>query len=281
MAKCRPAPLGSDPSGSTVVRAAAACPIPLISAVGHETDVTLIDYAANRRAPTPTAAAELAVPARADLLAELAHQSARLLGGLNRLQQERRLRLSRAEAGLLDLPSLIGHARQRLDDRSERLWRALPNLVHRRRSELDRCGHLPPPRDVIASRRATVALLDVRLAGAVRHALGDCRSSAGRVLARLSPASLSASLREVRARLHGLGARLESVSHEAVLKRGYAMVFDRAGHPFTTASAINPGVKLSIRFADGRVDAVASGRPRADTPDRSAPEDTPQSTLPL
>ena len=89
-----------------VLRAVAACRIPLISAVGHETDTTLIDFVSDRRAPTPTAAAELAVPARADLLADLEHKAARLIGGLNRLAQERRLRLSRAERGLPDLPAL-------------------------------------------------------------------------------------------------------------------------------------------------------------------------------
>ena len=112
-----------------VVRAAAACRIPLISAVGHETDTTLIDFVSDRRAPTPTAAAEMAVPARADLVADLEHKAARLIGGLNRLAQERRLRLSRAERGLPDLPALLGTARQRLDDRIERLVLALPNLV--------------------------------------------------------------------------------------------------------------------------------------------------------
>ena len=104
-----------------VVRAVAACRIPLISAVGHETDTTLIDFVADRRAPTPTAAAELAVPMRADLVADLEHKAARLIGGLNRLAQERRLQLSRAERGLPDLPALLGGARQRLDDRAERL----------------------------------------------------------------------------------------------------------------------------------------------------------------
>src|SRR5438270_1646160 len=91
-----------------VVRAAASSPIPLISAVGHETDTTLIDHAADRRAPTPTAAAELAVPARVDLIADLQHKSARLTGALNRALQQERSRLDRAERGLPDLESMLG-----------------------------------------------------------------------------------------------------------------------------------------------------------------------------
>src|ERR1700677_3133923 len=94
-----------------VVRAAAACRIPLISAVGHETDTTLIDFVSDRRAPTPTAAAEMAIPARSDLIADLAQKAARLIGALNRLAQESRLRLSRVERGIPDLPALLGSAR--------------------------------------------------------------------------------------------------------------------------------------------------------------------------
>ncbi|TMJ42112.1 MAG: exodeoxyribonuclease VII large subunit, partial [Alphaproteobacteria bacterium] len=104
-----------------VVRAAAASAIPLISAVGHETDTTLIDYASDRRAPTPTAAAEMAVPVRLDLVADLGNKSARLAGGLARLFDQRRLHLSGLARGLPDPGDLIGAATQRLDDRAERL----------------------------------------------------------------------------------------------------------------------------------------------------------------
>jgi exodeoxyribonuclease VII large subunit len=268
-----------------VVRAAAACRIPLISAVGHETDTTLIDFAADRRAPTPTAAAEIAVPARVDLVADLEHKAARLIGGLNRLTQERRLRLSRAERGLPDLPTLVGGTRQRLDDRAERLALALPNLLHKRRGALDvavrRLPNLPAVvagfrervrergnrlvvalPNVVARRQAKLALCGQTLIARLRHAVAGIHNRAGRTLGRLSDAPLHAKLRESRAHLTGSVARLESVSPLAVLQRGYALVSDAAGRPLTSAAKVSPGARLRLRFSDGEVGATA------DKPDR-------------
>ena len=268
-----------------VIRAVAACRIPLISAVGHETDTTLIDFVSDRRAPTPTAAAELAVPARADLVADLEHKAARLIGGLNRLAQTCRLRLSRAERGLPDLPTLLGGARQRMDDRAERLVMALPNLLARRRTALDaverRLPDLPAmltsgrervqERGVrlivalpnfVARRHGALDLCGQKLTAGLRHAVSGIHNRAGRTLGRLSAAPLRASLRETRARLEGTAARLESVSPLAVLQRGYAVVSDAAGHPLTNAAAVGPGARLRLRFADGEVGATA------DRPDR-------------
>jgi exodeoxyribonuclease VII large subunit len=313
-----------------VVRAAAACRIPLISAVGHETDTTLIDFASDRRAPTPTAAAEMAVPARWDLVADMEQKAARLIGALNRLTQEKRLRLSRAERGLPDLPSLVGGARQRLDDRAERLVMALPNLVERRRSTLtaverrlpdfpvilqgwrerlrdrDARLHLALPNllakrrtdltaverrlpdmrsmlrslrervqdrsarldlswpTVLASRRSCLEVCGHKLVACLRAAVFRIHNNANRMLGRLSDAPVRASLRESRARLEGMAARLESVSPMAVLQRGYALVTDSAGHPLTSAAAVKPGARLTLQFADGEVRATADGARKAD-----------------
>src|SRR5437660_1246681 len=114
-----------------VVRAAAASVIPLISAVGHETDTTLIDHASDRRAPTPTAAADMAVPVRLDLRAEMAAKSGRLSFGLARLFSDRRVRLEGLARGLPDPLALIGAKAQQLDDRSERLGFALTSRLRR------------------------------------------------------------------------------------------------------------------------------------------------------
>lgn len=259
-----------------VVRAASACRIPLISAIGHETDATLLDLVADRRAPTPTAAAEMAVPVRMELLADLTHKAARLSGGLNRLATERRVRLGRAERGLPDLPALIGTARQRLDDRAERLRIALPNLVSARRATLLRAERRMPdmPR-ALAAYRQTLSERGNRLASAlptylhrrqgglelcgqkldagVRHAVAGVHRRAGRTLERLTQAPIRACIRHLVAKIEGLGARLDSVSPLAVLERGYALVTDPSGHALTSAAMVRPGAALRLRFADGEV----------------------------
>ncbi len=266
-----------------VLRAAAACTIPLISAVGHETDTTLIDHVSDRRAPTPTAAAELAVPSRVELAADLQHRAARLHGALNRLTQEQRLRLQRAERGLPDLPALLGAARQRLDDRAARLDLTLPNLLARWRAALDRAGHGLPDLPallanagrllddrvlrlrlalpaLVATRTAALGLGAARLGSAWRHAVSGRAALAGRTLPRLTDAPVRARLREARARLEGLAARLDSASYESVLARGYALVSDGAGTPISSSRAVRSGMELRLRFADGEARAVAGGK---------------------
>ena len=265
-----------------VLRAAAACRIPLISAVGHETDTTLIDFVSDRRAPTPTAAAEMAIPARADLLADLAQKVARLAGALAQVARALRLRLLRAERGLPDLPSLLGGARQRLDDRGDRLTMALPNLLDRRRAALGSAGGRLPDlpaligaarervRDrggrlvlalpnLVTTRRHALGLAEQRLLSGLRQAVGSVHQRAGRIVGRLTDGLPRAALREARSRLDGSAGRLESVSPLAVLARGYALVTDPGGTPITRAVGVKPGTRMRLRFADGEVKATADG----------------------
>ncbi|GGC32302.1 exodeoxyribonuclease 7 large subunit [Siccirubricoccus deserti] len=256
-----------------VVRAAAESPIPLISAVGHETDTTLIDFASDRRAPTPTAAAEIAIPARADLLADLAQRQARLLQLGRAITERARRRLMMAERGLPDLPNILGALRQRLEDRGERLGIAMPALLERRRAALGRIApKLPHPREQIAARRAALAMLAARAETAWHRA--QARRKAAAPLARFSATPVQALLREKRVRLEGLAARLGSVSYQAVLARGFALVQDAEGAPLTTAAAVPPGGHLTLTFADGQIGATADGakptRRKRDMPSQGA-----------
>ncbi len=159
-----------------VVRAAALCPIPLISAVGHETDTTLIDHVADRRAPTPTAAAEMAVPARVELAAGIVRLGASLTSCAQAVLRHRRVDLERAARGLPDLPGLLGLARQRTDDRGERLRLALPNLLAQRRTALERAERmLPDPRTLVRQGRHDVNLAAAHLNAALPGLLGLAR----------------------------------------------------------------------------------------------------------
>ena len=224
-----------------VVRAAAASAIPLISAVGHETDTTLIDHAADRRAPTPTAAAEMAVPVRLDLVAELSGKGQRLAAALARHFGECRLHLAGLARGLPEPRDLIGIAAQRLDDRVERLGLAI-------------AGRLSAARQRLAAARLRPEALAVEL-GHARARLGD-----------LAPRLAAACGRTLAARrdaLDNFAGRLAShvTGHENVLKRGYVVV--RAGrHIVTAAAEIGPGADLDLEFHDGRVNVTAGGRKR-------------------
>jgi exodeoxyribonuclease VII large subunit len=247
-----------------VLRAAAACRLPLISAVGHETDTTLIDFVSDRRAPTPTAAAEMAIPPRSELLADVAQKHARLLGAVARATNERRLRLNTASARLPDLPNLLGNARIKLDDRAQRLALALPNLLAARRTALVSVErHMPDPRVLIAARAGALNLLALRHRNGLLPFLHKQRTIAAAQLARFSAAPLAAKLREARARLEGFAARLDGASYQAVLARGFALVRDRTGKPVTRASEIRPHAKLVLRFYDGetRITADAGASP--------------------
>lgn len=252
-----------------VVRAVASMPCPIITAVGHETDTTLVDFASDLRAPTPTAAAELAVPSRAELLADVEGWGARLTQlALARLR-DGDLRLERAARRVPDLPAIVGTLRQRLDDRGERLRAALPALVTARRVRFARAV-VPNPRNRLTAALGALALIDGRVRSAYRSVV---QAKAGEpALARLSASPVLALARERRARLAGLSSQMEALSHARVLLRGYAMVGRGEGQPVTSAAQVAPGEALTLCFHDGEVRARAEGGGAESSDPERAPE---------
>ena len=272
-----------------VVRAAAESRIPLISAVGHETDTTLIDFASDLRAPTPTAAAEKAVPVRADLLVTVADASARLVGAATRGLNDRRNRVEGLSRALPHPRAIIEDCIRRIDDRSERLRLALPNMLHRRSAELDRlAAGLKHPRELLADRRHALENTATRLRFAMSTVLATEKAKAERQRLQLDQAAerlgpgMARLLAERGQRLESLGKLLESCSYRKVLERGYAVVRDSAGHPVSSASAAAPGSAMNVEFSDGSVAVHVDGQippPKAERKPGRAKDDRQGSFL--
>ncbi|MBN9669004.1 exodeoxyribonuclease VII large subunit [Roseibium aggregatum] len=267
-----------------VVRAAADSRIPLISAVGHETDWTLIDLAADVRAPTPTGAAEIAVPVRAELMAMVDDRARRLNSGLVRYVTSRRTELRAAGAALPAPRDLLALPRQRFDTAATSLERGLiVNTRHHRSAFQNASARLSP---ILLTRLSSKARQDLALTGdrqqrALKVAVAQKRQSFEAVSTRLTPARLSqqtvlgqerlagfsdrlkraflARVSQDKARLDGLQKLLKSLSYKDVLARGYAVVRDDTGQPVRSVASVPAGAALSIELSDGSVDAVATG----------------------
>jgi len=207
-----------------VVRAIADCAIPVISAVGHETDTTLADFVADMRAPTPTAAAELAVPVRAELLAMLTQTSLRTAQAIRRHVERLAERLANAARLLPKRDSLFTAQVQRVDDLAERLPRVL-------RTRLDLA------QSFFAQRTGRLRL------DLVRSRLSDGQT-----------------------RLDGLSRLLDQLHPERPLERGYARITARDGKTLVTVASVRKAKAVTLKFADGAVDARVEDAGKASYP---------------
>jgi exodeoxyribonuclease VII large subunit len=232
-----------------VVRAAASSQIPLISAVGHETDTTLIDFASDRRAPTPTAAAEMAVPVKADLDFTVGDLGLRLERGLARGLAQRGEAVRGLARGLPHPRQLLGLAQQRFDELADRLPRSWGAGVTVWRGRLDR-----------TAARLSVLTLANRL------------TQSQQVLNRLGADLVRARTQGARDRAQNVvqAARLlETLSYKATLKRGYAVVRDGDGHVLAQRDAAAAAPALAIEFQDGVLDLT--GKPQGTTSKKANP----------
>ncbi|QPH53464.1 exodeoxyribonuclease VII large subunit [Pontivivens ytuae] len=280
-----------------VVRAAAESEIPLISAVGHETDTTLIDLAADRRAPTPTAAAEMAVPVRAELLSTLAGYEDRRVRALARLLRERGERLRGLVRGLPRPQALLADRSQRLDALGDRLPLALSSGADRKRLALSEITRALDPARLAARLGGLRAELRAQSLGrALAHRVERARDRLGAL--RPSPVPVANRLRTASRELQGVEARLgraaaralpdrqrnlsalsrtlETLSYHRTLERGYAVVRSD-GTLVGPTTELPPGTPLDIAFAGerhvaARVEGEGAARPKKRKAKTPAPE---------
>ena len=276
----------------SIVRAVASCSIPLISAVGHETDWTLIDLVADARAPTPTKAAEWAVPKYADLVEQSGQLGLRLRIAVRRSLENLRTHLKASARGLPRPEDLVAMPRQRFDAVERRLGRALlantrahqmrhaklaarlqPRLLEVRlqrshdrlealaRRSADALGRLT------AHRRSRLERLSGRLTPElVRGRIGRAgeRIQALDERARRALANAIAARRRV---LTGVSGLLRTLSYQSVLGRGFALVRDDQGRAVRSTAQAPIGMRLSVEVSDGRFDvARVEGEGRATPP---------------
>jgi len=265
-----------------VVRAAAASAIPLIAAVGHETDWTLIDLAADARAPTPTKAAEWAVPKHSELTEQTGKLGVRIAGAARRTLEAMRAHLRAASRGLPRRSDLLALPRQRFDAVDRRLGRALLANTRAHGTRLARCAARLQPRLLGAQLRQTRHRLDTlgqRASAALARRIAPRRARLERVAGRLSPQpiaarigrcgeritdlgrrtrqSMLARIEAQRRHLDGCGKLLASLGYQGVLKRGYALVRDAEGGAVRSVAQVAAGQRLDIELADGHVGAAA------------------------
>ena len=222
-----------------VARAIAASPVPVISAVGHETDFTIADFVADLRAPTPSAAAELAVPVMTELrtaLGELIQRGAR---GVAARTRHARLLFERQATRVRDPRRFFDERRQRLDDWLGRAQRTWGRGAQRRRTDLGglelRLGRAHPHRRIAIQR---AALLDLRQR---LNAIGE------------------RGVQQRRVRLDGLSHKLDALSPRRVLERGYSLAFSAAGHLLTDAATLAPGDQVRVALQRGELSATVTG----------------------
>ena len=244
-------------SEEAVVRAIARSRIPVVSAVGHESDSALSDFVADRRAETPTAAAAMVVPVLAEVRDRLEERSDRLERALRAQVKTRRLRLQSARQELRQVTTLAERGRERLDRMAERATSAVGQLVPGHRAHLEALRGRLAGRLVAPGHRAHLEALRARLAGRLPQPQ-HLRSSLSAYAERLDR-SMTVCARDARQQLEASERALSALSPLAVLDRGFTLTRDADGRIVRDSRELNPGDEIDLRFARGTATARVLG----------------------
>lgn len=257
-----------------VARAVAESDIPVISAVGHETDTTLIDFVSDLRAPTPTGAAEKAVPVRVELIGQVEEDGLRLAQAVRRLGVEKKTALESLARGLGDPKRMLEERSQTLDNWADRLPRAAVNVTQQARARLNEASaRLVSPREQLSEKSGRLENAALRLDGAMKSALQMQQSRLDRAAAGLRPSDAKRDIARADKQIIDLGTRLqgavrntltreaeglarydrllESYSYRNVLKRGFAVVRDGDGNLIGKSSDLVTGQTYDLEMGDG------------------------------
>ena len=237
-----------------VVRAAANSKIPLISAIGHETDWTLIDFVVDYRAPTPTGAGEKAVPVQEDWLETITDYGLRLSRGLKRNLNEKKTALSAAK--LPKLEGVIAAPRQRLDLAVARLPR-VDRLFEKAKQNLA-AQRLPNPKQIIEMKTSQLNALRLR-PDSIRVNIDGKRRVLQQEI-RTANSAIQNRLQKQESRLLRAAKLLDAYSYQGVLERGYALVQKESGDVVRSKDAVEVGEGVTLTFADGKRGAVIEGK---------------------
>lgn len=268
-------------NAENVVRATARSHIPIISAVGHETDTTLIDYAADLRAPTPTGAAELAVPVRLNLIAQISDDHQRLISGMGRMLSEKRHSLDALSAKLGDPMRLLEMKTQHVDRSGDRLEHAYTIYLNKKKENYTKQSvRLTHPAQLIETKRARLERFSARADDMFTQYIMKKRSHFMNTALNIKPPSHNIKLAQ-----HALTQwsenlekttkrnfenktkmitrtveKLDLLSFKNVLKRGYVVVWDENGMPITNTNKLSNGQAISLEFQDDQINATINER---------------------
>lgn len=240
-----------------LVRDVVACRVPVVSAVGHETDFTLVDFAADKRAATPSQAAEMVVPDAVSARHLLAERQMRLRRAMTARIADERARTARLAAAFRDPRLLIASAQQHVDDQVSRLSRAASRRIAKERDVAARLStrlSAAHPRERIARDAGKVHALQVRLAELARARLIAVRKTVTDANVRLEGATRADLVHRTKD-LGSLAGRLDAMSPLKVLGRGYAIATRADGHAVRDANEVQPGDRVHVRVARGAFDA--------------------------